>query len=78
MDLITAGLVGQLVAVLALAVLVMLGPPEPRQAIRVREDGQTERVEHDRGRELWHLLARFLVAMFACSTVLGVAGIARA
>ena len=77
MDGTTAGLVGQLVAVIGLVVLVLLGPPESRQAIRIRDDGHTEYVDDDSGPTLWHFLARVLVALFACSTLLGITDLAR-
>lgn len=77
MDLMTAGLIGQLIAVIGLIVLVSLGPPQPRQALRVREDGQTEHVDDDSGRLLWQFMTRVLVALFACSTVLGLSSVAR-
>lgn len=78
MDLVTAGLVGQLIAVLGLVVLVTVGPPDPRQAIRVREDGHTEGVDDERSRELWHLATRGLIALFACSALVGLTGFAKA
>lgn len=77
MDLITVGLVGQFIAVVGLAVLTVIGPPEPRQAIQMREDGRTERVVDDSGRELYELLKRGLVALFAFATVVGLTGLAR-
>ena len=77
MDATTAGLVGQLIAVIGLLVLVLLGPPESRQAIRIREDGQTEYVDDDSGPTLWLVLARVLMALFACSTLLGITELAR-
>lgn len=77
MDLITVGLVGQLIAVVGLAVLVVIGPPEPRQALQVREDGRTERVVDDNGRELYETVKRGLVALFACATLVGFAGLAK-
>jgi hypothetical protein len=77
MDLVTAGLVGQLIAVVGLAVLVALGPPRPARAVRMREDGRTEYVDDDSGKVLWRLLTRGLMALFACSALLGISGVAR-
>lgn len=77
MDLITVALVAQLVAVAGLAVLTVIGPPEPRQAVQFREDGRTERVVDDSGRQLYDLVKRGLVALFACATVVGLTGLAR-
>lgn len=77
MDLVTAGLVGQLVAVVGLALLVTIGPPSPRQVVRIREDGRTEHVDDDSGKLLWQILTRGLVALFACSALLGITGVAR-
>lgn len=78
MDLITVGLVGQFIAVVGLAVLTVIGPPDPRQAVRLREDGRTERVVDDGGRELYETLKRSLVALFACATLVGLTGLVRA
>lgn len=78
MDLITVGLIGQFVAVVGLAVLTVIGPPDPRQAVQFREDGRTERVIDDNGRELYESLKRSLVALFACATIVGLTGLARA
>lgn len=75
MDVITVALIGQLFAALSLVVMIVLGPPDPRQAVRLRDDGSTERVDEHRGKELWSLLTRGLVALFAFSTLLGITGV---
>ena len=77
MDVVTAGLVGQLIALVGLAVLVAVGPPSPRRAIRIREDGRTDLVDEKNGEMLWRLLARLMVALFACSTFVGITALAR-
>jgi hypothetical protein len=77
MDVMTAALVGQLIALVGLTVLVVFGPPRPRRMVRIREDGRTEQVDENGGEMLWRLLTRLMVGMFACSTFLGITSLAR-
>ena len=77
MDVMTLGLIGQLLALAGLVLLFVLGPPAPHRVLRLREDGRTEQVDEDSGEMWWRFLARLMVALFACSTLIGITGVAR-
>ena len=77
MELIATGLAVQLVALLALAALLLSGPPPPKRALRAREDGRTELSDDDSDGRLWRLLVALSVSTFVAGTAIDVVALTR-